>query len=332
VSEGVTDLADIMQKEVQQTYDMALLADSAVKAFDANFESELEPLVTDVRSSVNKVVDAIRTGVESEWVKPIVYCFYGIFLAVPLLGVAAYCCQRGCLAVVMTALALFCLTVTWAIFGASFLTAVVVNDTCLELTKFYNFEPNVVPADWCVDTAKAQQSYMKVHDEATLAIGVYTTLGLTPNISSLAEAELANGTESSNRFALNQQWRFEVRQDFGVETSSPEDYSPTLVPGGSSCIPLTVSGVGTDSTCLKQAIATGADGMAASSFVGSCQYVSSLAEAVVPGDGLCTDTLNGFVLMFVAHGLIGLAFSILLCVGLRAQQDWQNWESKQQRE
>lgn len=133
-----------------------------------------------------------------------------------------------------------------------------------------------------------------------------------------------------NRFIDNRLWRMEVRTALGITTTGVDDYSMTHVPGGyfESCFNSNglMNANSMSKQCTQQAICTAADGMLSSSFVGSCFYVTDMAKGMLTedsdGSSHCDKAVGGFQLIFAGHGIIGLAYIILLMVGMRGQQQW----------
>merc|ERR1712232_248740 len=144
--------------------------------------------------------------------------------------------------------------------------------------------------------------YMEMHAEVHQALKYYSDIGYSPAITGLSQYGLTDASaSSSSRFNSNRQWRYTVRQDLKVPTSSPSEYSATEVPDGRYCTDFSASSL--NQTCAQQAIASGADGLMATSYVASCHYVSSLALELVAEPYLCMDALRSFKLVFVAQGL-----------------------------
>merc|ERR1712110_446165 len=183
-------------------------------------------------------------------------------------------------------------------------------------TKFYNFESNSIPSSWCFAGNDAASVYGDVHQQAANALNDYETRGFTPAIAKPSTFNLTNAVRSQSDFAANRAWRRQVYDDLDIALANESEFSPMPI-SDQNCFQTQQQ---LDKECVQEVIGTASDGMTSVSYVLSCQYLDSLALEVVSNH--CDDTVRGFLALFFANGIIGVAYIILLAVGLRAQQDW----------
>mmetsp|Transcript_47578 Transcript_47578/g.110950 ORF Transcript_47578/g.110950 Transcript_47578/m.110950 type:complete len:490 (+) Transcript_47578:92-1561(+) len=326
VRSGALDLAEWMDLRVQDLVDMASLTasvsrDLATPGADSK-AGELEAEARDVQKQIGKVTDAVESG-DADRVAYVQYIFYGAFMVVPLLGVLAYLTGSRCMANSMTGLVFAGLVITWLIFGLLFLTAVVVDDTCYEVAKFVNFEANNIPDDWCVKPQEALDRYTEIHAEA-VAAWERLPPGALPGVSSVLaweppEPPLRDPNQAFANFVKNREYRHEVRVSLGIDDQY--DYSRTAVPNSAGCFDLSqLERNFARVECQVAYLASAADGLLAASYVGSCWYMTEMASELL--NTHCEDTLDGFISLFVAHGIIGMAYIMLLAAGLRGSAYW----------
>jgi len=97
----------------------------------------------------------------------------------------------------------------------------------------------------------------------------------------------------------------------------PTTYCPQGQSDGYSVIEYDSSSTTNKAACLQAAAMAASDIMYALSYIGSCEYVKKFAlEMAVQSSGSCFSLGDGLLYLFLAQGLIGMAYFIVVFVGI----------------
>jgi len=105
----------------------------------------------------------------------------------------------------------------------------------------------------------------------------------------------------------------------------PTTYCPQTLNDGYSVIEYDATSLTNKAACLQAAAMAATDIMYALSYIGSCEYVKKFSlEMAVQSSGACFTLGDGLLYLFLAQGFIGIAYFIVVFVGISGYRCFNN--------
>eukprot|EP00656_Telonema_subtile_P006891 TRINITY_DN13209_c0_g1_i4.p1 TRINITY_DN13209_c0_g1~~TRINITY_DN13209_c0_g1_i4.p1 ORF type:complete len:445 (+),score=76.06 TRINITY_DN13209_c0_g1_i4:354-1688(+) len=299
-------------------YDAAVLV-TANSTVDATMLTDAETLRQNVKDGTTQLTDSEDTRVIA------VYVFYGVMMAVPMLGFLSWVCGSATLSYVMTQICFCMLFVAWIFFGVAFAMGTILDDTCVEAGKHVYGEANALTdLLQCGDTSSSLSTYEDVWqqlDEAQTSMSGSVqeiSYGFSTNTYS-SSAAVVNSAE----YARNKGLLYGMYNSYGVEASTCESLTdPTkvvlcFVPGvNASTYQDQCFEGGTEPSsrrCLQQTQILAGAGMTGSSYLIACEHLNHIASEL--NNNICEPMVGGLVLVCAGQTLIGFFYFFVLAVG-----------------
>jgi len=195
----------------------------------------------------------------------------------------------------------------------------------------------------CPDASEFESTYIDSYDKFEELETAYASsfAGSTPQYTTVLPAAYPltkttgatsvaefGGTTTGNtgwrRTVYKEQSPTEASNDCGTADWSQDatcmEGSAPKCPSGSTLTPPSTD------VCYQRAILITADLMWSSSYLASCHYLNEAARAAVADGGSCNKLGNGFVNLFVSHGLIGFFWFCIVLITLYSHKVWSNYE------
>eukprot|EP00656_Telonema_subtile_P006889 TRINITY_DN13209_c0_g1_i1.p1 TRINITY_DN13209_c0_g1~~TRINITY_DN13209_c0_g1_i1.p1 ORF type:complete len:591 (+),score=103.55 TRINITY_DN13209_c0_g1_i1:129-1901(+) len=287
LSTTVDTLADQVYDQVQMGYDAAVLV-TANSTVDATMLTDAETLRQNVKDGTTQLTDSEDTRVIA------VYVFYGVMMAVPMLGFLSWVCGSATLSYVMT---------QKHVYGeANALTDLLqCGDTSSSLSTYEDVWQQLDEAQTSMSGSVQEISY-----------------GFSTNTYS-SSAAVVNSAE----YARNKGLLYGMYNSYGVEASTCESLTdPTkvvlcFVPGvNASTYQDQCFEGGTEPSsrrCLQQTQILAGAGMTGSSYLIACEHLNHIASEL--NNNICEPMVGGLVLVCAGQTLIGFFYFFVLAVG-----------------
>lgn len=330
VTNGITDLIKLGKDFTKEMNAMSKLTYDVLKDMDQNPNSALVKLTADIKKTVD---DAGKKVDDSNNARAMVaYIFYGVFIVIPFLGFAAYFFQSPKLSMSMAVVSWLVSALTWLLFGLSFLMAVYLDDSCVEIGKFTAGKPSKISEVFkCPAVAEFETAYKSNVDLVTPSIKNFNSVhgskaSKLPLPGGPVYPDLAKPAKAPYAFVQNTKYLYQLTLSIPVvpcktKTSKGSQIEYCKVKGAAETKPpckLTgSSGSPYDkrTVCHQQQIIAAASGMVGASYVANCQYLKGLTVKL--NNDVCYNMVAGFTGVFVAQALIGVMYIIVLVVGIK---------------
>lgn len=257
-----------------------------------------------------------------------VYIFYGIMMCVPLLGFLSWLCGKAFLSYIMTQITFCMLFTAWLFFALTFVTGVILDDTCVNAGKqVYGQANELSELLECGKTASAASSYGTVWSTLDTTQSGYNAQSYTPAFPLETASGITTDTYSSAAATTNSQ-HYQRNKDFllahytafGISSSncaSVADSSRTVlcyVSGISDAATYTSTcGGSTSKDCLQQGLILSAAGMCGASYLVACEHLNYISLEL--NNNICEDMVKGLINVCVGQAFIGFFYFFVLAVG-----------------
>lgn len=332
VADKLTDFADLSKLISNQIYDQVKLGYDAADLVGTNPDEQMVTDAEKLKKDVNDGADALKDSNDLRIL--VVYIFYAVMMAVPLLGFVSWACGISCPAYVMTQISFCMLFLAWVFFGITFASGVILDDTCVNAAKHVYGEPNAL-ADLlkCGETGSGQSSYDSVWQELDTLQSRYTTEGYTPAFPTEMSVGFTTNTygntsarTNAKYYSRNRALLIEEYIDFGVDEASCASitngvatattelcYVPNIdqTKYQNECISGSAQALSIE--CLQQGIILSTAGMTGASYLISCEHLNVLALDL--NNNICDDMVDGLINVCVGQAFIGFFYFFVVAVG-----------------
>eukprot|EP00656_Telonema_subtile_P025987 TRINITY_DN27_c0_g1_i3.p1 TRINITY_DN27_c0_g1~~TRINITY_DN27_c0_g1_i3.p1 ORF type:complete len:357 (-),score=114.57 TRINITY_DN27_c0_g1_i3:472-1542(-) len=300
-------------------YDAAVLVSTSTVS--TQMLTDADSLRSTIKDTVSNIEDTDNARILA------VYIFYGVMMAIPLLGFMSWICGVATCSYIMAQIAFCLLFVAWLLFAVTFAAGSFLDDTCVEAGKQVYGETNTLSELLkCGDTSSSLATYEDVWqtlDTAQASLGTppsvtETTYGFTTDTYSAA-ASVINSAE----YARNRDMLIGMYTAYGVDATTCETVTDNskialcYVPGITSSTYSSMCGSGgtepSSARCLKQSQILAAAGMTGSSYIISCEHLNVVSLDL--NNNVCDDMVGGLVNVCVGQAFIAFFYFFVLAVG-----------------
>jgi len=321
--------------------------------------ADMKKVIGDAKKSVDdlntKVKDQCDAGGNVELGSKLYFAFFCLNV---IWGLFAYCCKCPCPAVTASLIGFGICFFAWFLMTAFLGVGTLLDDTCIQLQLWDTCKsvlPTVKPAS-CTDGTLRLTKFLECPDPADYSstwddsydkfLEINTAYagahgGVTPQYTTVLPTAttptLAKAGDDFKDFVKNAEWRRKVYtlQSATVTGCAPGDASLLGTGFNADCMTgaaanqcaegstLTPPG---NAECYQRAILVSSDLMWSSAYIASCRYLNQVAVKAVLDGGSCNKLGDGFLNLFISHGMIGFFWAWIVAICLWSHKAWVHYE------